>query len=84
MDYLSQSVLFYSIALRVGLRQAYDQSRGEDHVSSPWPAQTVLEVGVPFNLLLTFYDSRFHENNSDGGSATKMWYVVIILIVHRQ
>ncbi len=55
------------IILRVGLRQTYDRARGEDNISLPWPAQTVLEVGVPFYLLLASYDIQLLESSSVGG-----------------
>jgi len=51
-----------------GLRQMYNSTRGEDHVSQPWPVQTVLDAGVPFYTLFDSYHS-FHivENQSNGG-----------------
>lgn len=32
-------------------------ARGDDHISQPWPSQAVLDVGVPFDMLLESYDS---------------------------
>ena len=64
---LARSLSLCLIDLRVGLRQTYDQFRGEDHTSFPWPAQTVLEVGVPFYLLLGSYDTLLHDTTSIGG-----------------
>lgn len=40
-----------------GLREAYDSAREGDDASQPWPAQTVLGVGVPFPTLMESYDS---------------------------
>lgn len=40
-----------------GLRQTYISIHEEDHVSQPWPAQTVLDVGVPFHILFDTYNS---------------------------
>lgn len=69
---LSLSPLLCLITFPVGLRQTYDQARGEDHTSLPWPAQTVLEVGVPFYMLLGSYDSLLHGNNTVAGIDTTM------------
>jgi hypothetical protein len=73
-DQLRSVSLSYPVhdCLCVGLRQTYDQARGVDYISLPWPAQTVLEVGVPFYLLLAFYDSQLLESNSVGGIETTM------------
>ena len=35
----------------------YDGTRKDDSSSQPWPAQTLLDVGVPYNALLESYDS---------------------------
>lgn len=35
----------------------YDETRKDDSSSQPWPAQTLLDVGVPYNALLESYDS---------------------------
>lgn len=69
--------------LCVGLRQTYDQARGEDHSSLPWPAQTVLDVGVPFYLLLATYDSQLLENSSVGIDTTMRWVMVVSVIICR-
>lgn len=61
-----------------GLRQIYNNTRDEGHVSQPWPAQTVLDVGVPFYLLLESYDSlQMIENAAIGGvdNATRLQWL---------
>ncbi len=35
----------------------YDETRKDDSSSQPWPAQTLLDVGVPYIALLESYDS---------------------------
>lgn len=51
-----------------GLRQIYNNTREEGYVSQSWPAQTVVDVGVPFYTLLESYESlQINENDSVNG-----------------
>jgi len=51
-----------------GLRQVYDNTREEGHVSLLWPAQTMLDVDVSFYALFESYDSLQQvENAAPGG-----------------
>lgn len=51
----------------LGLRQTFDETREEDHFLQPWPAQTVLDVGVPFSILLESYSLQMNEDTATGG-----------------
>ena len=65
----------------VGLRQIYNNTREEDYVSQPWPAQTVLDAGVPFYLLLESYDSlQMIENAAIGGVDNATRYVISVSV----
>mmetsp|Transcript_2210 Transcript_2210/g.3421 ORF Transcript_2210/g.3421 Transcript_2210/m.3421 type:complete len:161 (+) Transcript_2210:3-485(+) len=56
------------MALFEGLRQVYDSTREEGHVSLLWPAQTMLDVDVSFYALFESYDSLQQvENAAIGG-----------------
>jgi len=50
-----------------GLRQTFDETREGDHLSQPWPAQTMLDVGVPFFMLHDSYSLQMNENIATGG-----------------
>lgn len=51
-----------------GLRQVYNQTRQEDdHASQPWPAQAILDAGVPFYMLLESLDSLEMNSFSAAG-----------------
>lgn len=52
----------------LGLRQVYNQTRQEDdHASQPWPAQAILDAGVPFYMLLESLDSLEMNSFSAAG-----------------
>jgi hypothetical protein len=48
-----------------GLRQAYNGIHKENNLSEPWPIETMLSVGIPFDALFQSYDSLYLEK--DGG-----------------
>ena len=50
----------------LGLRQVHDSTHRGDYVSQPWPAQTVLDAGVPFLMLFDSYSSLIVENKATG------------------
>lgn len=64
-----------------GLRQAFNKTQEVD-TAQPWPAQTVLDVGVPYNMLLESYDSLYmSENNAaavDIDVATRLQWLASI------
>ena len=45
----------------------FDKTREEEFTSQPWPAQTVLDAGVSFYVLLESYLIRFAEITANGG-----------------
>lgn len=61
---LTESIVICSI---VDLRQAFDKTREEEFTSQPWPAQTVLDAGVSFYVLLESYSIRLVEITVNGG-----------------
>jgi len=61
---LTESIVICSI---VDLRQAFDKTREEEFTSQPWPAQTVLDAGVSFYVLLESYSIRLVEITANGG-----------------
>jgi hypothetical protein len=50
-----------------GLRQTFDETREGDHLSQPWPAQTMLDVGVPFFMLHDSYSLQMNEYTATVG-----------------
>jgi hypothetical protein len=53
----------------LGLRQTFDETREGDHLSQPWPAQIMLDVGVSFFVLHDSYSLQMNENAATGGVA---------------
>jgi hypothetical protein len=52
----------YVYFITPGLRQTFDGTREENYVSKPWPAHTVLDVSVPFSMLIESYSLQMEEN----------------------
>lgn len=61
---ITESIVICSIE---DLRQAFDKTREEEFTSQPWPAQTVLDAGVSFYVLLESYSIRLVEITANGG-----------------
>ena len=57
MQLISLSIVF-SCCSHSGLRQAFRKTQDDDN-AHPWPAQAVLDVGVPFTTLIESYDSIY-------------------------
>ena len=51
----------------LGLRQTFDATREESYVSQPWPAHTVLGVGVPYFMLIESYSLQIEDNTATVG-----------------
>ncbi len=49
-------------------------------MSQPWPAQTMLDVGVPFFMLHDSYSHQMNENTATGGVDITMRYVTQLFI----
>jgi len=64
---VSHSLHIICILSCLGLREVYEKTQQDDHVSSqPWPAQTFLEVEVPFYTLVESYHSLLTGENNGG------------------